>query len=70
MAHGVDAERQLGMVRREGPSSPGASPTNGRRPDRAEENKQAAGRSGIRCSFYHKQRQGWPVSPCCTCSTR
>ena len=39
MAHGVDAERQLGMVRREGQSLRSASPTNGRRPDRAEENK-------------------------------
>ena len=39
MAHGVDAERQLGMVRREGPSLRSASPMNGRRPDRAEENK-------------------------------
>ena len=39
MADGVDAERQLGMVRREGQSLRSASPTNGRRPDRAEENK-------------------------------
>ncbi|HRB17458.1 MAG TPA: hypothetical protein PK224_16805 [Nitrospira sp.] len=39
MAHGVDAERQLGMVRREGQSLRSTSPTNGRRPDRAEENK-------------------------------
>ena len=39
MAHGVDAERQLGLVRREGQSLRSASPTNGRRPDRAEENK-------------------------------
>ena len=39
MAHGVDAERQLGMVRREGQSLRSASPTNGRRPDRAEESK-------------------------------
>ncbi|MBA5868386.1 MAG: hypothetical protein GDA68_00020 [Nitrospira sp. CR2.1] len=39
MAHGVDAERQLGMVRREGQSLRSASPTNGRRPNRAEENK-------------------------------
>ena len=39
MAHGVDVERQPGMVRREGPSLRSASPTNGRRPDRAEENR-------------------------------
>ena len=39
MAHGVDVERQPGMARREGPPHRSASPTNGRRPDRAEENR-------------------------------
>ncbi len=39
MAHGVDVEREAGLLRREGPPLRSATPTSGRRPDRAEENK-------------------------------
>ena len=39
MAHGVDVEREAGLLRREGPPVRSTTPTSGRRPDRAEENK-------------------------------
>ena len=39
MSHGVDAERQAGVARREGPILGGAMPTNGRQSDRTEDNR-------------------------------
>ncbi len=39
MSHGVDAERQTGVARREGPFLRGAIPTNGRQSDRTEDNR-------------------------------
>ena len=62
MAHGVDAERQLGMVRREGQSLRSVSDEwTKARPGGGEQS--GGWKIRIRCSFTTNKRRGWPVSP-------